>query len=316
MEREDILARLGPDPLRADADPDRAWARICRSKITIGALLMSQDVLSGIGNVYRAEVLFRHRINPYREGRAVDPRGVGRRSGPTCARCCAPGCGPAGSSPPGRRTGRDAAGPAGRTRSTSTGGPASPAGSAGPRSPTAVDGRQEPVLVPDLPTRLAKISEVQPHQHGPVVAAAGGQDRVGHRGHAAAQHVVGPGHRERRRPGEAEAALDRLPGIGELARSARPACGSVVAVFRSPSTSTRLGRVGGDQGGQFGDCLIPRSRCRRAGPTADARRRRRCRPAGWCTTTRIARAQLRPSSSGSGSSIAHCDHSRRCRPMA
>ncbi len=70
-ERETLLARLGPDPLRADADPDKAWARISRSKVAIGALLMSQDVLSGIGNVYRAEVLFRHRINPYREGRLV-----------------------------------------------------------------------------------------------------------------------------------------------------------------------------------------------------------------------------------------------------
>lgn len=71
VEREVILARLGPDPLRSDADPDRAWARISRSKVAIGALLMSQDVLSGIGNVYRAEVLFRHAINPYREGRLL-----------------------------------------------------------------------------------------------------------------------------------------------------------------------------------------------------------------------------------------------------
>ena len=72
MEREGILARLGPDPLRADADPDRAWARISRSRMPIGALLMAQDVLSGIGNVYRAEVLFRHRISPFREGRQID----------------------------------------------------------------------------------------------------------------------------------------------------------------------------------------------------------------------------------------------------
>ncbi len=70
-ERDVLLGRLGPDPLRADADPERAWARITRTKVAIGALLMSQDVLSGIGNVYRAEVLFRHRINPYREGRLV-----------------------------------------------------------------------------------------------------------------------------------------------------------------------------------------------------------------------------------------------------
>ena len=54
IERDAILARLGPDPLRADADPDRAWKRISRSTQPVGALLMAQDVLSGIGNVILA----------------------------------------------------------------------------------------------------------------------------------------------------------------------------------------------------------------------------------------------------------------------
>jgi len=61
--------RLGPDPLRADADPDRAWARISRSRTTVAALLMDQKTVAGVGNVYRAEVLFRHGIDPYRAGR-------------------------------------------------------------------------------------------------------------------------------------------------------------------------------------------------------------------------------------------------------
>ncbi|SHN26786.1 Fpg/Nei family DNA glycosylase [Cryptosporangium aurantiacum] len=69
--RDALLARLGPDPLRADAEPDRAWARIGRSRTSIGALLMRQDVLSGVGNVYRAEALFRAGIDPYRPGRDV-----------------------------------------------------------------------------------------------------------------------------------------------------------------------------------------------------------------------------------------------------
>jgi len=69
--RDVILARLGPDPLRTDADPELAWARISRSRMPIGALLMSQDVLSGIGNVYRAEVLFRAAISPHRPGREL-----------------------------------------------------------------------------------------------------------------------------------------------------------------------------------------------------------------------------------------------------
>lgn len=74
-ERAALIARLGPDPLRRGADPGRAWARLSASTRPIGALLMDQSVVAGIGNVYRAEVLFRHRINPYLSGRAV-PRPV------------------------------------------------------------------------------------------------------------------------------------------------------------------------------------------------------------------------------------------------
>ena len=67
-----ILARLGPDPLRGDADPAPAWTRISKSRRAIGALLMDQSVLAGVGNVYRSELLFRHGIDPYRPGREID----------------------------------------------------------------------------------------------------------------------------------------------------------------------------------------------------------------------------------------------------
>jgi DNA-formamidopyrimidine glycosylase len=69
--RDEIVAKLGPDPLRPDADPRRAWARISRSPRAIGDLLMDQAVLAGVGNVYRAEVLFRHRVHPLRPGRTL-----------------------------------------------------------------------------------------------------------------------------------------------------------------------------------------------------------------------------------------------------
>ena len=69
--RADIIDRLGPDPLRPDADPDRAWRRISASPRAIGDLLMDQKVLAGVGNVYRAEVLFRHRIHPLRPGKTL-----------------------------------------------------------------------------------------------------------------------------------------------------------------------------------------------------------------------------------------------------
>ena len=69
--RQSVLAKLGPDPLRADADPDKAWTRIHKSHRPIGELLMDQAVLAGIGNVYRAEVLFRHKIHPLRPGNTL-----------------------------------------------------------------------------------------------------------------------------------------------------------------------------------------------------------------------------------------------------
>ena len=67
----DVVARLGPDPLRRDADPAWPWARITKSRRPIGALLMDQTIIAGVGNVYRNELLFRHRIDPYRAGRAI-----------------------------------------------------------------------------------------------------------------------------------------------------------------------------------------------------------------------------------------------------
>jgi endonuclease-8 len=66
-----LRSRLGPDPLRPDADPDQAWARISRSRAPLATLLMDQSVLAGVGNVYRAELLFRHRLHPLRPGREL-----------------------------------------------------------------------------------------------------------------------------------------------------------------------------------------------------------------------------------------------------
>jgi endonuclease-8 len=70
-EVDDIVARLGPDPLRRAADASRAWVRISKSRRAIGALLMDQTVIAGVGNVYRSELLFRHRIEPHRPGTHV-----------------------------------------------------------------------------------------------------------------------------------------------------------------------------------------------------------------------------------------------------
>ena len=69
-----VLARLGADPLRPDADPDKAYNRVRLSTKAIGALLMDQSVLAGVGNVYRAESLFRARLHPLTPGTKVSKR--------------------------------------------------------------------------------------------------------------------------------------------------------------------------------------------------------------------------------------------------
>lgn len=66
-----VTARLGPDPLRKDADPDRTWAKLQRSDKPVGLLVMEQDVIAGIGNVYRSEILNIVGMDPRRPGRAV-----------------------------------------------------------------------------------------------------------------------------------------------------------------------------------------------------------------------------------------------------
>lgn len=69
--RAGILARLGPDPLRRDADPALVRRRITTSRSPVAGLLMDQSVLSGVGNIYRAELLHRHEVSPFTEGRAL-----------------------------------------------------------------------------------------------------------------------------------------------------------------------------------------------------------------------------------------------------
>ena len=67
------VAKLGPDPLVGDpAQNEERFVQAVRKKQTVIALLlMDQAVVSGIGNVYRAEMLFRQRLNPHTPGREV-----------------------------------------------------------------------------------------------------------------------------------------------------------------------------------------------------------------------------------------------------
>ncbi|GAA3022751.1 Fpg/Nei family DNA glycosylase [Microbacterium dextranolyticum] len=67
------IAKLGPDPLVDDlAEGEERFTSVVRRKPTaIGLLLMDQSVVSGIGNVYRAELLYRALLDPHTPGKLV-----------------------------------------------------------------------------------------------------------------------------------------------------------------------------------------------------------------------------------------------------
>lgn len=70
-EKQSRVSRLGADPLRRDADPEAAYQRLRRRRVPIGAVLLDQSVVAGIGNVYRAELLHRAVMSPHRPSRLV-----------------------------------------------------------------------------------------------------------------------------------------------------------------------------------------------------------------------------------------------------
>jgi endonuclease VIII len=70
---EALIERLGPDPLRPDPESlsERKFVtNVLGSQRPIGVLLMDQNIVAGIGNVYRAELLFRAGLDPYRPGKS------------------------------------------------------------------------------------------------------------------------------------------------------------------------------------------------------------------------------------------------------
>ena len=75
-EEDELMARLGPDPLRRHARADRMRAALARRKAPVGAALLDQSVIAGLGNVYRAEILFACGIDPRRPANELAPEEV------------------------------------------------------------------------------------------------------------------------------------------------------------------------------------------------------------------------------------------------
>ena len=74
QEVDRVVQRLGPDPANADnaVERERFVERAGKKKTAIGLVLMDQSVVAGIGNVYRAEMLFRAELDPHTPANTLD----------------------------------------------------------------------------------------------------------------------------------------------------------------------------------------------------------------------------------------------------
>lgn len=76
QERLEVLAKLGPDPLVPGAAQDeeaqeRFVSAVRARKRPIGELMMDQSIIAGVGNIYRADILFLAGISPMRAGNRI-----------------------------------------------------------------------------------------------------------------------------------------------------------------------------------------------------------------------------------------------------
>jgi endonuclease VIII len=64
--RHPMLASLGPDLIEPDSDLDEAVARLrALASVELGDAIMRQSAVAGIGNVYKSELLFLARQDPF-----------------------------------------------------------------------------------------------------------------------------------------------------------------------------------------------------------------------------------------------------------
>jgi len=65
-EPQEVVGKLGPEPLAEDFTPDVLASRLAGRRTSIKALLLDQRALAGLGNIYADEALFFAGIHPLR----------------------------------------------------------------------------------------------------------------------------------------------------------------------------------------------------------------------------------------------------------
>ncbi|MFC2045492.1 bifunctional DNA-formamidopyrimidine glycosylase/DNA-(apurinic or apyrimidinic site) lyase [Chloroflexota bacterium] len=75
---ESIVEKLGPEPLEDSFTPELLAQLLANRKAPIKALLLDQDLIAGIGNMYADEALFACGIHPLRTGASLSKEEIVR----------------------------------------------------------------------------------------------------------------------------------------------------------------------------------------------------------------------------------------------
>lgn len=74
LERHRSVQRLGPDVLAQEFDEAEAIRQLLtRPDLDVGVALLRQSLVAGIGNVFKSEVCFASRVNPFRSVATLTP---------------------------------------------------------------------------------------------------------------------------------------------------------------------------------------------------------------------------------------------------
>jgi endonuclease-8 len=74
LRRDPVLSRLGPDILAADFDPAHVTVSLSKApERTVGEALLDQQLVAGIGNIFKSEACFAARIDPWQPIAEIDP---------------------------------------------------------------------------------------------------------------------------------------------------------------------------------------------------------------------------------------------------
>ncbi len=70
---EEVLGRLGPEPLAGAFTPEVLQRQLGRRAAPVKSLLLDQRLVAGLGNIYADEALFYAGIHPRRPGKSLTP---------------------------------------------------------------------------------------------------------------------------------------------------------------------------------------------------------------------------------------------------